>query len=1627
MRHIIIALAFGYLTNLLIYGLPDEIPESHMSESINAVLLKCPLDPKNMSCEVQIIISIHMNPSFDVDNMDKFWVLDEVYDPTKRANMKIISPYLIMVSRGEPIVMYPLQYLKSVNQEDFKMDLPEEKGTTELPQATDEEDQLPESDFRRKRSHHPTSLRNKYKGSKKGLSNKRQNVNAESVNNDDRNIHDFNKELPVHNTIGANQRMQGKIAEKVPIQKPILGFYSKINKMEKDNIEKVQAIEHNYAVQHIQDQKNNLENKKEYKDVKENPHYSMDSEPNMNNDQVRIENRDKHFPMVFDNNERWENGIQKEYKYENPTSSRNMQKFDHENGNKYELRSKYIPVKSKNRENYYMDSVNYENNVKKFRNEKEYKNENYRTDENIQFKEQIYQPSMHSSYQQKNNKNMHFDENPESNGGDYENDFDEVDDNRVYENNLMGQSDMESLESIANRHINENLNNHAIGYKKYYKIPHLSTESKYNVQDQYHQYLDYSPDIMRHPKSYYQKPKFHRFSPMRRVGNNPRIKRAVLNPDNIEEIHSSQLAEKRVDDALKMYNLKNFEINDEVSCDSCGGKNKETTENPDPSFCAPLLPTESKDSKNDEFSLKINDEIPCDTCGGKNKKPEGKPLPSGKESEKVEDLHPKTEDDKNEELEKKSISKMLFPPDFYEIKVDKNTEISLSNEHNIHNLSKIHLDEIASDFYLSSSEKPDFKFPSGFMPLDLHSIDESSCDTCGGKNKKPGGKTLPGGLDTDKIQDFHIKYDESSCDTCGGKNKQPSEKPFPGSLDFPNDFHLPFDIYGDHYKNLGDDFLPDVDKISLEVSNEASCDTCGGKNKKPDPKPLPGSLEAEKMQNFHLKLDEEIPCDTCGGKNKKPGGKPGGPKSEHLLESNDELVIPCEKCKGHDNCNDDTLVSETCGCVGNPDVCNCEVSKETRESKNKTSNYIGYSIFKINPPVPVLTTKLRIFRRRRNTWWRIVPIITLNSMNGIYANENISVVFTSHVDILRMEKSMGLLNSKLAIPKKENPGSVYTLKEYQDNVRDSVLLDDTDKDISIRDITSSLISKLEKLKNEGVKKIEGLGKLPSFINTLVKCPHKDKDLCLNVRDGKVPEFSIKIKIPFRENAFLVRDKNLVKIARIVTDATTKDALQISVDVINKGMKSEKFRIFICNCEQSFGLSTTSSTTKLLLPHVGKTVTFLLPFIRSLKKKGKFRCDVVVKAATGSQNDDLKVGVVAKRSMDIQFHSRCFCVWRCQCHCMGALETYINYNVCEKMSHKAQDEAGLLYNCPPGNEKHDICITDLEEDKNDEKPRNFIRIFLNVVLFLLWLLLFLGLLKAILGLCIKPIARYGFDTLQPGRNFECTSKKRIFLINLFFFIIFLFAFWCKCFQPRAEDLLVASTEWMCKANSGSSEKEQCDGQARLIGGYDNNSNDRFLQAFGPLHENGLFADEKPEDEESTLFIMEVLKESKSSLSKMMSQSASYRQMIEERTDDTVVVREAEELVDTLRNAHVVYRILSLPMGGNTDPLSESKYCVKGYFLPSINSTYEFLSCHPYGQTVGVPGENEVEEEEISNFFHTDEFSKIYANKMEVYEAGDLFAVCPDDVQCINMNRQTYLENSFVKLSTQQSQLKTNRYE
>lgn len=79
--------------------------------AISAVLLECPRkEPKN--CERQMMVNIRVSPSLNLERTERYLVLDEIYDQRKKAKAKIMSPYLIEISRGEPVVMYPLEFTK---------------------------------------------------------------------------------------------------------------------------------------------------------------------------------------------------------------------------------------------------------------------------------------------------------------------------------------------------------------------------------------------------------------------------------------------------------------------------------------------------------------------------------------------------------------------------------------------------------------------------------------------------------------------------------------------------------------------------------------------------------------------------------------------------------------------------------------------------------------------------------------------------------------------------------------------------------------------------------------------------------------------------------------------------------------------------------------------------------------------------------------------------------------------------------------------------------------------------------------------------------------------------------------------------------------------------------------------------------------------------------------------------------------------------------------------------------------------------------------------------------------------------------------------------------------------------
>lgn len=83
---------------------------------------------------------------------------------------------------------------------------------------------------------------------------------------------------------------------------------------------------------------------------------------------------------------------------------------------------------------------------------------------------------------------------------------------------------------------------------------------------------------------------------------------------------------------------------------------------------------------------------------------------------------------------------------------------------------------------------------------------------------------------------------------------------------------------------------------------------------------------------------------------------------------------------------------------------------------------------------------------------------------------------------------------------------------------------------------------------------------------------------------------------------------LIRITNIITDATTKGALQASVALINEGFESDDFHVFIVDCPMTCGAQTI--VKKTCVPHIGEIVSFLLPLDESAKNKvykckGKF--------------------------------------------------------------------------------------------------------------------------------------------------------------------------------------------------------------------------------------------------------------------------------------------------------------------------------------------------------------------------------------------------------------------------------------
>ncbi|XP_018799103.1 PREDICTED: uncharacterized protein LOC108975212, partial [Bactrocera latifrons] len=232
--------------------------------------------------------------------------------------------------------------------------------------------------------------------------------------------------------------------------------------------------------------------------------------------------------------------------------------------------------------------------------------------------------------------------------------------------------------------------------------------------------------------------------------------------------------------------------------------------------------------------------------------------------------------------------------------------------------------------------------------------------------------------------------------------------------------------------------------------------------------------------------EDEQPCSSCGGKSKKPPTKTVG----NIMTRN----IKCN-CKGYQH------------------ECLCS-SKKVPRSLYDT----WYSVFNMNAPLPFLTTKLRIFHKKKNIWFQTVPSITLSSLSGTFVNTNLSILFSSHVDIIQLEKSLLIQKQRLLIPQDDMNG-------FQRNVSDKISGNNLDSNqispeneklachpidgqhLFLQQCPYSADSK-ERLNRKSlisfVKTIADLGYFPTSVNILDRCLNNSTRLCLNMLSDKVP-------------------------------------------------------------------------------------------------------------------------------------------------------------------------------------------------------------------------------------------------------------------------------------------------------------------------------------------------------------------------------------------------------------------------------------------------------------------------------------------------------------------------------------------
>ncbi|XP_039745520.1 uncharacterized protein LOC120623533 [Pararge aegeria] len=355
----------------------------------------------------------------------------------------------------------------------------------------------------------------------------------------------------------------------------------------------------------------------------------------------------------------------------------------------------------------------------------------------------------------------------------------------------------------------------------------------------------------------------------------------------------------------------------------------------------------------------------------------------------------------------------------------------------------------------------------------------------------------------------------------------------------------------------------------------------------------------------------------------------------------------------------------------------------------------------------------------------------VNSVNPEWSNQDVDIQYKSADFLAREDYRLPRPDLCLVVPIKqdhENGTKVYNLYENTDTIGefmivpvDDVITLEDPKDINKRDENSNLSSAPKGANDQRRRQVivRSARALIGVTADNLKIVSRGSDRYLKLPHKKPHYAQIDLEARADDNQLILVGV-LGRLTTIVSDTTRRSRSMLTVQATNTGLAAARMRVLTRGCrpellDSNSDQDETRAVPVILPPKHTRTFRLKLPLPIPIESAN---CTIVL------LNDDDKS--IALRDVRIKRDDRCFCVWHCDCVCLGEDPKLL----CRDMSAAQLLAAGLSAQ-QKSRHARSVCYPDIV-------TLNLFVTFIGVLIALL----ILGLLKALLGLACRCVATWG---------------------------------------------------------------------------------------------------------------------------------------------------------------------------------------------------------------------------------------------------------------------------------------------